>query len=135
MVLRVKNIIVLSVISLYSLREWSSTTGQLEYVHVFCSYKLQVLSACVIAWFQLVLLQEKSRLKEIQHGQNVQSHPRRVLDERVKEIKDQLIRAKAYLNFVPAGGNSNFMKEIKLRIKELERAAGDVSKDSDLSRR
>ncbi|PHT42337.1 putative galacturonosyltransferase 5 [Capsicum baccatum] len=78
---------------------------------------------------------EKSRLKEIQHGQNVHSHPRRVLDERVKEIKDQLIRAKAYLNFVPAGGNSNFMKEIKLRIKELERAAGDVSKDSDLSRR
>ncbi|CAN4113189.1 unnamed protein product [Withania somnifera] len=78
---------------------------------------------------------ERSRPKEVQHGQNVQSHPRRALDERVKEIKDQLIRARAFLNFIPAGSNSNFMKEIKLRIKELERAAGEASKDSDLSRR
>lgn len=78
---------------------------------------------------------EKSRPKEVQHSQNVQSHPRRALDERVKEIKDQLIRAKAFLNFAPAGSNSNFVKEIKLRIKDLERATGEVSKDSDLSRR
>lgn len=54
---------------------------------------------------------------------------------RVKEIKDQLIRAKAFLNFAPAGSNSNFVKEMKLRIKDLERATGDVSKDSDLSKR
>lgn len=87
----------------------------------------------MITLFHLVILQEKSRPKEVR--QNVQSHPRRVLDERVKEIKDQLIRAKAFLNFAPAGSNSNFVKEIKLRIKDLERAAGEVSKDSDLSRR
>ena len=87
----------------------------------------------MITLFHLVILQEKSRPKEVL--QNVQSHPRRVLDERVKDIKDQLIRAKAFLNFAPAGSNSNFVKEIKLRIKDLERAAGEVSKDSDLSRR
>ncbi|CAN4084441.1 unnamed protein product [Withania somnifera] len=78
---------------------------------------------------------EKSSPQVVQPGQDVQSHPRRTLDERVKEIKDQKIRAKAFLNFIPAGSNSNFMKEIKLRIKVLERAAGEVSKDSDLSRR
>ncbi|KAJ8562204.1 hypothetical protein K7X08_011495 [Anisodus acutangulus] len=43
---------------------------------------------------------EKSRPKEVQQSQNVQSHPRRALDARAKEIKDQLIRAKAFLNFV-----------------------------------
>ncbi|KAK4374832.1 hypothetical protein RND71_005509 [Anisodus tanguticus] len=78
--------------------------------------------------------EEKSRSKEVQQGQNVQSHPWRALDEKVKEVKDQLISAKAFLNFVPAGSNSNFVKEIKLRIKDLERAAGEVSKDSGLSR-
>lgn len=83
----------------------------------------------------MVLLQEKSRPEEVQRGQNVQSHPRRALDEKVKEVKDQLIRAKAFLNFVPLGSNSNFVKEIKLRIKDLERAVGEVTKDSDLSRR
>ncbi|XP_016495474.1 putative galacturonosyltransferase 6 isoform X1 [Nicotiana tabacum] len=84
---------------------------------------------------KLVLLQEKSRPEEVQRGQNVQSHPRRALDEKVKEVKDQLIRAKAFLNFVPPGSSSNFVKEIKLRIKDLERAVGEATKDSDLSRR
>uniref|UniRef100_A0A0V0IQX0 Hexosyltransferase n=1 Tax=Solanum chacoense TaxID=4108 RepID=A0A0V0IQX0_SOLCH len=46
-----------------------------------------------------------------------------------------VIRAKAYLSFAPPDSNSHFVKEIKLRIKELERAMGDVTKDSGLSRR
>ncbi|OVA05334.1 Glycosyl transferase [Macleaya cordata] len=60
--------------------------------------------------------------------------PRRVTDEKVKGMKDQLIRAKAYLNFAPPASNSHLVKELKLRIKEVERAVGDATKDSDLSR-
>ncbi|XP_009620906.1 probable galacturonosyltransferase 6 isoform X1 [Nicotiana tomentosiformis] len=78
---------------------------------------------------------EKSRPKGVQHSQGVQSHSQRPLDEKVKEMKDQVIRAKVYLSFAPPGSNSHFVKEIKLRIKELERAMGDVTKDSRLSRR
>ncbi|KAK4763412.1 hypothetical protein SAY86_009180 [Trapa natans] len=55
-------------------------------------------------------------------------------DKKVKEMKDQIVRAKAYLNFAPPGRNSHFVKGLKLRIKELERAMGDAKKDSDLSR-
>ncbi|KAH0706994.1 hypothetical protein KY289_012070 [Solanum tuberosum] len=78
---------------------------------------------------------EKSRPEGVQHSRSIQSHPRRPLDEKVKEMKDKVIRAKAYLSFAPPDSNSHFVKEIKLRIKELERAMGDVTKDSGLSRR
>ncbi|KAL4558714.1 hypothetical protein LXL04_036915 [Taraxacum kok-saghyz] len=59
----------------------------------------------------------------------------RALDKKIKEIKDQLIRAKAYLNFAIPANNAHLIKELRLRIKELERAMGDVTKDSDLSKR
>lgn len=68
-------------------------------------------------------------------AQNVKrSQPLRVTDAKIKEIKDQVIRAKAYLNFAPPNSNSHLVKELKLRIKELERAVGAATKDSDLSR-
>lgn len=79
--------------------------------------------------------QEKSKPEGVQHSRSIQSHLRRPLDEKVKEMKDKVIRAKAYLSFAPPDSTSHFVKEIKLRIKDLERAAGEVSKDSDLSRR
>ncbi|OWM63074.1 probable galacturonosyltransferase 6 isoform X2 [Punica granatum] len=67
--------------------------------------------------------------------QRIQKSPARgSTDKKVKEMKDQLVRAKAYLNFAPPGSNSHFVKELKLRIKELERAMGDPSKDTNLSR-
>lgn len=62
-----------------------------------------------------------------------QSHG--VTNQKVEEIKDQIIRAKAYLGFVPANSNSHLVKELKLRIKEMEHAVGEATKDSDLSRR
>ncbi|XAR61140.1 Polygalacturonate 4-alpha-galacturonosyltransferase [Bertholletia excelsa] len=77
---------------------------------------------------------QKSNPALVQRNNNVQSQPRRVLDEKVKEIKDQLIRAKAYLKIAPPTSNSQLVRELKLRIKELERAAGDSTKDSELSR-
>ncbi|KAH9729534.1 putative galacturonosyltransferase 6 [Citrus sinensis] len=66
---------------------------------------------------------------------NVQASLLRVSDEKIKEMKDQVIRAQAYLNFAPPGSNSHLVKELKLRIKEVERAVGAATKDSDLSRR
>ncbi|CAH1447333.1 unnamed protein product [Lactuca virosa] len=60
---------------------------------------------------------------------------RRAMDKKIKEMKDQLIRAKAYLTFAIPANNAHLIKELRLRIKELERAMGDVTKDSDLSKR
>lgn len=69
------------------------------------------------------------------HDLDIQPQARMVMDVKIKEMKDQLIRAKTYLNFAMPAGNAHLIKELRLRIKELERAMGDVSKDSELSRR
>lgn len=64
--------------------------------------------------------------------QNVNSNMLRLTDK-INEMKDQVIRAKAYMTFAPP--NSQLVKELKLRIKEVERVVGRTRKDSDLSRR
>ncbi|XP_027181650.1 probable galacturonosyltransferase 6 [Coffea eugenioides] len=80
-------------------------------------------------------VKDRSTPTRIQQHQTVQVGSRRVHDEKVKQMKDQVIRAKAYLTFAPPNSNSHFIKELKLRIKESERAIGDSTKDSDLSKR
>ncbi|KAE9460923.1 hypothetical protein C3L33_07158, partial [Rhododendron williamsianum] len=77
---------------------------------------------------------EQSKQPTVPQSPDVQSQTRRVLDEKVKEMKDQLIRAKAYLKFAPPTSNSQLVRELKLRLRELDRALGDSRKDSDLSR-
>ncbi|KAH6823804.1 galacturonosyltransferase 6 [Perilla frutescens var. hirtella] len=75
--------------------------------------------------------------KEESHAGRVQQiiHTRsRMTDEKVKEMKDQVIRARTYLNFTPSNSSSHFVKELKLRIKELERAVSQSTKDSHISR-
>ncbi|XP_010414251.1 PREDICTED: probable galacturonosyltransferase 5 [Camelina sativa] len=56
----------------------------------------------------------------------------RATDERVKEIRDKIIQAKAYLNLALPGNNSQIVKQLRVRTKELERAIGDVTKDKYL---
>ncbi|KAL1187993.1 putative galacturonosyltransferase 5 [Cardamine amara subsp. amara] len=56
----------------------------------------------------------------------------RATDERVKEIRDKIIQARAYLNLALPGNNSQIVKELRVRTKELERAVGDVTKDKYL---
>ncbi|PON37996.1 Galacturonosyltransferase [Parasponia andersonii] len=68
------------------------------------------------------------------HDRGVRSQSQKATDEKIREMKDQLIRAKAYLNFAPPGSNSHLVKELRLRIKEVERAVGEHTKDSELSR-
>ncbi|CAH1423692.1 unnamed protein product [Lactuca virosa] len=53
-------------------------------------------------------------------------------DTRVKYLKDQLIRARVYLSLSATRTNTQFIKELRLRMKELQRALGDATKDADL---
>ncbi|KAE8681793.1 putative galacturonosyltransferase 5 [Hibiscus syriacus] len=66
--------------------------------------------------------------------QHLQSQPFRVVDEKVKQMRDHLIAAKAYLNFAPPGSTSRLMKALRARIRELERVVSEASRDSDLPR-
>lgn len=78
------------------------------------------------------LLQEQFNQEIGRDDQHLQSPPFKVVDEKVKQMRDQLITAKAYLSFEPPGSNSRLMKELRARIRELERVVGEVSRDSDL---
>nr|KAJ0211187.1 hypothetical protein LSAT_V11C400182240 [Lactuca sativa] len=53
-------------------------------------------------------------------------------DTRVKYLKDQLIRGRLYLSLSATRTNTQFIKELRLRMKELQRALGDATKDADL---
>nr|GMD73038.1 probable galacturonosyltransferase 6 [Ipomoea batatas] len=77
----------------------------------------------------------QSEPKRVQHDQSRISHSQKTSDVKLKEMKDQIIRAKVYLSFSPQGSKSHIVKELKMRIKDLERVMGEVTKDSDLSRR
>ncbi|KAG2261727.1 hypothetical protein Bca52824_068806 [Brassica carinata] len=53
-------------------------------------------------------------------------------DAQVRHLKDQLIRAKVYLSLPAAKANPHFVRELRLRVKEVQRAVLDAAQDSDL---
>ncbi|KAK1272551.1 putative galacturonosyltransferase 4 [Acorus gramineus] len=55
-------------------------------------------------------------------------------DAKVRHLRDQLIRAKVYLSLGSTRSNPHFIRELRLRIREVSRAVGDATKDSDLPR-
>lgn len=81
------------------------------------------------------LIKEVSHVDIVLNNTDVPNMPRRTLDEKLKEMKDQVIRAKAYINFSPANSSSHFVKELKLRIKDVQRAMSQCTKDHRVSRR
>ncbi|XP_062006945.1 probable galacturonosyltransferase 6 isoform X4 [Rosa rugosa] len=76
-------------------------------------------------------IKEMKDVKSNHPVQKVNSNIRRVADK-INEMKDQMIRARAYMTFAPP--NSQLVKELRLRTKEVERVVGRTHKDSDLSR-
>ncbi|KAF7818391.1 putative galacturonosyltransferase 6 isoform X1 [Senna tora] len=73
--------------------------------------------------------------KASQDHQTSGSQSQKAINEKVTEIKDQILRARAYLQFAPPSSNSRLVKELKLRIKEMEQLLGEADNDSELSRR
>lgn len=57
-----------------------------------------------------------------------------MLDARVCHLKDQLVTAKVYLSFSATWNNPHFMRELWLHIKEVLRATGDATKDSEIEK-
>ncbi|WOK95808.1 putative galacturonosyltransferase 6 isoform X1 [Canna indica] len=66
---------------------------------------------------------------EIRHS----SPSRSLTSEKIWEMEDQIIMARAYLQFSSPNSNSHLVRELKLRIKEIERVLGRANRDSDLS--
>lgn len=64
-----------------------------------------------------------------------QNEPTAIPDARVRHLKDQLVRARVYLSLPATRNNPHFTRELRLRMKEVQRALGDASKDSELQRK
>ena len=56
-------------------------------------------------------------------------------DARVRHLKDQLVRARVYLSLSTTRNNPHFTRELRLRMKEVQRVLGDASRDSELGRK
>ena len=97
------------------------------------------------------ILQEKKRLQQSDGAGNVGAKeipnrgPRNeknsniqagsVVNSQVRYLKDQLIRGKVYLSLSATRNNAHFIRELRQRIKEVQRALGDATKDSELPRK
>ncbi|KAI5395043.1 probable galacturonosyltransferase 6 isoform X1 [Lathyrus oleraceus] len=80
----------------------------------------------------ITLTNRPSRRQEDRH--HILNPPsREVKNQKVQEIKDQILMAKVYLKFAPPSSNSH-LKELELRMKEMERGVEGVTRDLDLSR-
>ncbi|KAL1566898.1 polygalacturonate 4-alpha-galacturonosyltransferase [Salvia divinorum] len=53
-------------------------------------------------------------------------------DARLRLLKDQLMQGRIYLSLPATRNNAQFIKELRLRIKEVRRALGDAANDSEL---
>ncbi|GMH05209.1 hypothetical protein Nepgr_007049 [Nepenthes gracilis] len=53
---------------------------------------------------------------------------------RVRYMKDQLVRAKVYLSLTGTRNSAHFVRELRLRVKEVQRTLGLATKDSELPR-
>ncbi|CAM8918385.1 unnamed protein product [Rhodiola kirilowii] len=71
------------------------------------------------------------KMEERIEKQKDQGSPR---DAWVRQFKDQLIRGKVYLSLSATRSNPHFIRELRLRMKEVQRVLGDATKDSDLPR-
>ncbi|KAM7270657.1 hypothetical protein ACFE04_029871 [Oxalis oulophora] len=62
------------------------------------------------------------------------STPAIPMDTMVRKLNDQLVRAKVISTFAAVRNNPRYTRELRLRIKEIERVVGDASTDSNLPR-
>nr|KJB67439.1 hypothetical protein B456_010G190800 [Gossypium raimondii] len=67
-----------------------------------------------------------------EHSDNKHDRLTEPADAQVRHLKDQLIRAKLYLSLSAIKNNPHVTRELRLRVKEVTRALGDATKDSDL---
>ncbi|KHF97487.1 putative galacturonosyltransferase 4 -like protein [Gossypium arboreum] len=67
-----------------------------------------------------------------EHSDNKHDRLTEPADAQVRHLKDQLIRAKVYLSLPAIKNNPHVTRELRLRVKEVTRALGDATKDSDL---
>ncbi|XP_027366635.1 probable galacturonosyltransferase 6 isoform X2 [Abrus precatorius] len=81
---------------------------------------------------------QQKELSSVGRDKNIHVYSQRMskknikVTNKVQEIKDQIILAKAYLKIAPPSRNAR-LKQLELQMTEMEQAIGEVTQDSDLS--
>ena len=68
-------------------------------------------------------------------GTETQNEQKILPDTRIRQLKDQLIRARLYLTLSVTRTNPRFVRDLRLRMKEVLKVLGDASKDSELPKK
>lgn len=53
----------------------------------------------------------------------------------VQQLKEQLIRAKVYLDLESSQSNPPFIRELRVQIRDVQWALGEATKDSELPKK
>lgn len=56
-------------------------------------------------------------------------------DALVRQLKDQLIRARVYQGLPSTRTNPHLVRELRVRVREVQRALGEATKDSELAKK
>ncbi|KNA14187.1 hypothetical protein SOVF_109550 [Spinacia oleracea] len=79
-------------------------------------------------------LSKKDTVRRGHRSDKIINQASSVPNTQIRYLKDQLIRAKVYLSLGATRNNAHFIRELRQRIKEVQRALGDATKDSELPR-
>uniref|UniRef100_A0A0D9X6Q2 Hexosyltransferase n=1 Tax=Leersia perrieri TaxID=77586 RepID=A0A0D9X6Q2_9ORYZ len=71
-------------------------------------------------------------VNSLEGNKDSQSQTAALLDTRIRNIRDLLIKAKVYLGLGAIRANPQYLKDLRQRIREVQKVLGDASKDSDL---
>ncbi|KAI3718560.1 hypothetical protein L6452_19437 [Arctium lappa] len=81
---------------------------------------------------KFIELPQKVGEREPAKTKSEKPNERVLADSRVRYLKDQLIRGRLYLSLSATRTNAHFIRELRLRMKEVQRVLGDATKDADL---
>ncbi|KAK8517208.1 hypothetical protein V6N13_092494 [Hibiscus sabdariffa] len=76
--------------------------------------------------------QRARKINRTERSDNKHDRKTEPADVQVRRLKDQLIRAKVYLSLPSIKNNPQVTRELRQRVKEVTRALGDATKDTDL---
>ncbi|XP_020584304.1 probable galacturonosyltransferase 4 [Phalaenopsis equestris] len=89
-------------------------------------------------------IKKNDRINKLAAKTELQNHQSAITDKQtakpttsdamVRQLKDQLIRARVYQGLASTRSNPHLIRELRVRVRELQRALGEATKDSELSK-
>lgn len=86
----------------------------------------------IISDYLLILHSEKDHQKP-EKGSNIDSGD--MPDAKIRQFRDQLIRAKVFLSLPSSKTYPEFIRDLRVQMRDTERTLGDATLDSELPKK